>query len=465
MEFEPGVPTYFPPYASLYVFRDASQMEIPAAWWVQCVLLDSSVNVELLESASADQVPCRGWENAKTPGYRPQTMRDFLHSSPKLYLESGMNTPTNETEIALSIYDNLYQQVKLARQKVEEAMGGGEHRLSYVYYRTLKDLYLTDEKYNKFANIVDSDGNSNNDKILQTDAVPRDDGTFPFYNDTDIPGIFQQVENYIISGNVSEGYFTPGSGVDRLAKAMKAFAKTSLSEGFLDLGPAYFDPSVGVMQYAILTLVPSFFDDELNRILEGVLQQEEDLLDWTYSGMNYEEKAFKDYTSLADHSTDTMRMTKCLNVNFNTSEPGVSQDFFDPVVRLLSQGGEGRDISVCKTDVGYDKRTGQSCGLMYDSLDDNCSTRFVYLREYDNGNGIAVQTHCKQPLFVRDLAGKRKPSNRLGVPPRTQHGEPGWCHLPPHRLDVLPGRWIGRDFGGGGVRHSYHGRGGAGILP
>ena len=105
-----------------------------------------------------------------------------------------------------------------------------------------------------------------------------------------------------------------------------------------------------------------------------------------------------------------MRMTKCLNVNFNTSEPGVNQNFIRPFVRLLDQNAGGEDIYVCDSDVGYDRRTGQSCGLMHDSLDDNCSTRFVYLREYNNGEGIVVQTHCKQPLFVRDLVedDKRK---------------------------------------------------------
>ncbi|EKX33630.1 hypothetical protein GUITHDRAFT_120150 [Guillardia theta CCMP2712] len=48
-------------------------MEIPAAWWVQCVLLDDTVNVDLLASAGADQIPCAGWTNAKTPGYQPKT--------------------------------------------------------------------------------------------------------------------------------------------------------------------------------------------------------------------------------------------------------------------------------------------------------------------------------------------------------------------------------------------------------
>ncbi|EKX36144.1 hypothetical protein GUITHDRAFT_117652 [Guillardia theta CCMP2712] len=410
VELEPGVPTYFPPYASLYVFRDASQMEIPAAWWVQCVLLDSSVNVELLESASTDQVPCRGWENAKTAGYQPQTVRDFLLSSPRVYLESGMNSPTNETQIALSIYDNLFEQVSLARHTVQGAMGGGEHRLSYVYYRTLKDLYLTDEDYNEFANAVDSGGNSNNDKVFKTNAVPRDDGTYPFYDDSDIPGIFQQVVNYMMSGSVRDGYFPPGSGVNRLSKAMGSFTKTSLSDGFLDLGPAYFDPSLGVLQYTLPTLAPSFFEAELDRILAGVLKQEDDLQDWKDIGLEYEYDAFKDYATLADLSTGTMRMTKCLNVNFNTSEPGVNQNFIRPFVRLLDQNAGGEDIYVCDSDVGYDRRTGQSCGLMHDSLDDNCSTRFVYLREYNNGEGIVVQTHCKQPLFVRDLVedDKRK---------------------------------------------------------
>eukprot|EP00960_Hanusia_phi_P001814 51850-Hanusia_phi.AAC.2 len=178
-ELDPGVYTYMLPYMSMYVFNDASQMEIPMKWWVQCVLLDETVNVDLLIGAGADQVQCNGWQNSQTGGFQATTMKEFLQSSSALYLESGTSVTTNLTDIALSIYDNLFAQINKAKWTVSSAMGDAgrydDFNLSYVFYRKLKDLYLTSASYNAYAKSSDTsqDNNPNRPRALRQRLVPR----------------------------------------------------------------------------------------------------------------------------------------------------------------------------------------------------------------------------------------------------------------------------------------------------
>eukprot|EP00960_Hanusia_phi_P001813 51850-Hanusia_phi.AAC.1 len=98
-----------------------------------------------------------------------------------------------------------------------------------------------------------------------------------------------------------------------------------------------------------------------------------------------------------------MLQTKCLNVNFNTTEPGVVQNLIDPVVSLCDAAGTCRSINVCNPAAAYDERTGQSCDLLHASVDDNCTTQFLHLSSYLGGQSIVMQEHCKEVLFVRDL--------------------------------------------------------------
>ncbi|EKX30972.1 hypothetical protein GUITHDRAFT_122823 [Guillardia theta CCMP2712] len=273
-------------------------------------------------------------------------------------------------------------------------------QLSYIYYRKLQDLYLTSEVYNGYAH-ADDNSYDNNYKISLTDPVPMDNGSYPSL--TGITDLFQQVESYIMSGDIQNGYFPPNSGVNRTEKALRSFSMTSQGSGFLTLGSSYFDASLGVLQYTLPNLASSFLNSDLDRILASVLQSDETLEDWTYNGLQYEYSAFQSYSSLADNARGVMRQTKCLNVKFITKEPDVSQNFIDPVVQLCAIDGSCRSVDICPSAPSYDARTGQSCDLLHDSLNDNCTTKYVHLMEYLSGQGIVMQTHCKQDLFVRDL--------------------------------------------------------------
>eukprot|EP00960_Hanusia_phi_P019617 579432-Hanusia_phi.AAC.1 len=331
-------------------------------------------------------------------------MKAFLQSSSALYIESQALVATDLSEVALLIYDNLHEQLRLAEGIVSTAMGSearnDDFNLSYIQYRKLKDLYLVDADYNAYAKGSDS-SEDNNLKVAQTDPALLDDGTYPV--DATIPNIFQQVQNYILNGDINVQYFAPGSGVNRTAKAMKSFSRTTLGVDFMSLGPTYFSAEMGVLQYVLPNLSRTFLASDLDAILASVLRGDETLQDWGYTGYQFERGAFEGYESLADLQAGQMRQTSCLNVKYVSMEPGITQQMVDAQVSLCDAAGACRAVDVCSTEVTYDQRTGQSCSLMYNSLDDGCESQMLHLSSYLGGQPIVMQEHCNQPLFVREL--------------------------------------------------------------
>ncbi|EKX44182.1 hypothetical protein GUITHDRAFT_109967 [Guillardia theta CCMP2712] len=149
----------------------------------------------------------------------------------------------------------------------------------------------------------------NNNKISLTDPVPRDDGSYPPL--TDISDIFQQVENYILSGDVRPG-------VKRTEKALLSFSMTRCTPSptsqvyfLVNLETSIFCFSIFFILTLLVSLTisvlciqhSSFFNAELDRILGPVLHPDEELADWGYLGLQYEysDGAFESgYASLAE---------------------------------------------------------------------------------------------------------------------------------------------------------------------
>ncbi|EKX39297.1 hypothetical protein GUITHDRAFT_143513 [Guillardia theta CCMP2712] len=92
------------------------------------------------------------YKNGRNADNRPKTMQDFLLSADALFPESSSQISLSAADLSMAIYDNL------AKAIVAEAMGYPGHpellNLSYVHLRKLN-------------------------KILYTDPVPYDDGTYP----------------------------------------------------------------------------------------------------------------------------------------------------------------------------------------------------------------------------------------------------------------------------------------------
>ncbi|EKX35638.1 hypothetical protein GUITHDRAFT_118236 [Guillardia theta CCMP2712] len=57
-DLQPGVASFFYPHTTLYAFSDASQIEIPMKWWVQCILLHDTVDVTGFTAGSLDVILC-----------------------------------------------------------------------------------------------------------------------------------------------------------------------------------------------------------------------------------------------------------------------------------------------------------------------------------------------------------------------------------------------------------------------
>ena len=94
-------------------------------WWVQCI--DSTVDLIGFTVGSLDVVPCAGWTNGKTEGYRPKTLRDFLLSADALFREGSRQIALNTAELDVAIYDNLYAALTEAEGIVAGAMGSPGH--------------------------------------------------------------------------------------------------------------------------------------------------------------------------------------------------------------------------------------------------------------------------------------------------------------------------------------------------
>ncbi|EKX32200.1 hypothetical protein GUITHDRAFT_121622 [Guillardia theta CCMP2712] len=408
-EFEPGVPTYFYPYMTLYFYDDASQMEIPMKWWAQCVILDGDVNIDGMIAGNIDQVPCAGWKNSHTAGYQPSTVRQFLMMANALYLQSSRRAVVNQDQIALSIYDTLYSKLLQAQADVTAAMGYSSHpeyiNLTYVQLRKLQSRYNHDWAYNQYT--TSSDVISDSTKITNTDPVYQDDGGLPA--DDGIPALLTQVLHFILSGDINLGYAAANSGVNRTARANLAFQRADFAADFLSRDKQYFDATSGILQYNFPNIFRRFLDSELDSILSSVLREDEPLEDFTYGDVQYNGALFRKYQSLI--RDNTLQTTACLYSNFPNYEPGITKNLDqDPEVRLCDSAQNCRSINVCNPTPSYDQRTGQSCDLLHASQDDRCTNTYLNAPGVNGGNNISMQTHCKQFLFVRDIQSAVNPS-------------------------------------------------------